>query len=147
MPHDFGDIRFTDDDGSTLLDYWMECKVDSNYAVFWVEVADSLESSAQTIYVYYGKADATTTSNGANMFSFFDDFSGDLRKWTVLSGTWSIVNGELRLSTAQNTEGLIRSASYQVGNARVRTRYRLSTMADFNPLLRLSERKQLLSNV
>ena len=135
---DFGDIRFTDDDGSTLLDYWMESKVDSNYAIFWVEVADNLESSAQTIYVYYGKADATTTSNGTNTFSFFDDFSGDLSKWTVLSGSWSIVSGELRYAGAQGSEGLIRSASYQVGDARVRTRYRLSTIGDFNPLLRLS---------
>ena len=103
---DFGDIRFTDDDGSTLLDYWMESKVDSDYAIFWVEVADSLESSAQTIYVYYGKADATTTSNGANTFPFFDDFSGDLSKWTVLSGSWSIVSGELRLSTRTRLRGI-----------------------------------------
>ncbi|PVX27584.1 MAG: hypothetical protein CW716_01505 [Candidatus Bathyarchaeum sp.] len=29
---DFGDIRFTDDDGSTELDYWMEEKTDSDYA-------------------------------------------------------------------------------------------------------------------
>ncbi|MEM3622816.1 MAG: DUF2341 domain-containing protein, partial [Candidatus Bathyarchaeia archaeon] len=27
-----------------------------------------------TIYIYYGKSDATTTSNGANTFLFFDDF-------------------------------------------------------------------------
>lgn len=65
---DFGDVRFTDDDGTTLLDYWMESKVDSDYAVFWVEVADDLSTVNQTIYVYYGKADATTTSNLTNTF-------------------------------------------------------------------------------
>ena len=27
---DFGDVRFTDDDGTTLLDYWIEKKVDSD---------------------------------------------------------------------------------------------------------------------
>jgi len=58
---DFGDVRFTDDDGATELDYWMEEKVDSDYAVFWVEVADDLSSSSATIYVYYGKSDATYT--------------------------------------------------------------------------------------
>jgi len=42
---DFGDIRFTDDDGVTLLNYWMETKVDSNYAIFWVKIADDLSSS------------------------------------------------------------------------------------------------------
>jgi hypothetical protein len=82
---DFGDVRFTDDDGVTELDYWMEEKVDSDYAVFWVEVADDLSSQSQTIYIYYGKSDATTTSNGANTFIFFDDFLGtsiDTTKWT-----------------------------------------------------------------
>jgi len=81
----FGDIRFTDDDGSTLLDCWLE-SVNSTTAIFWVEVADSLESAAQTIYVYYGKADATTTSNGVNtfiLFDHFDDSSFDTTKWTV----------------------------------------------------------------
>ena len=81
---DFGDIRFTDDDGVTLLDYWMESKTNSNNAVFWVEVADSLESSAQTIYVYYSNAGVATTSNGNNTFTFFDDF------YSVSSSLWTI---------------------------------------------------------
>lgn len=63
---DFGDVRFTDDGGSTLLDYWMESKTDSDNAVFWVEVAGDLSTVAKTIYVYYGKSDATTTSNEVN---------------------------------------------------------------------------------
>jgi len=55
---DFGDIRFTDDDGETELDYWMEEKVDSDYAVFWIEIADDLSSSNATIYIYYGNSTA-----------------------------------------------------------------------------------------
>jgi hypothetical protein len=81
---DFGDIRFTRSDGTTLLDYWMETKVDSDYAIFWVEVADDLSSSNATIYIYYGKSDATTTSNGNDTFIFFDDFNDnsiDTSKW------------------------------------------------------------------
>ena len=42
---DFGDIRFTDNDGDTQLDYWMEEKTDSDDATFWVEVADDLGSN------------------------------------------------------------------------------------------------------
>jgi len=72
---DFGDIRFTDDDGVTLLDYWMEKKVDSDYAVFWVEVADDLSTVDQTIYIYYDASTQTTTSNGADTFLLFDDFN------------------------------------------------------------------------
>jgi len=88
---DFGDVRFTDDDGTTLLDYWMESKVDSDYAIFWVEVADDLSTVAATIYVYYGKADATTTSNGINTFIFFEDFNalstGELNGQNAWAGT------------------------------------------------------------
>ncbi|MEM3699855.1 MAG: DUF2341 domain-containing protein [Candidatus Bathyarchaeia archaeon] len=89
---DFGDVRFTDDDGTTLLDYWMEEKVDSDYAIFWVEVADDLSTNPATIYIYYGKSDATTTSNGDNTFLFFDDFeSGTFGKWNTY-GSWTIVS-------------------------------------------------------
>ncbi|MHA2425385.1 MAG: DUF2341 domain-containing protein, partial [Candidatus Thorarchaeota archaeon] len=38
---DFDDIRFTDDDGVTELDYWREEYVPSDTATFWVEVADN----------------------------------------------------------------------------------------------------------
>jgi hypothetical protein len=95
---DFGDIRFTDDTGSSELDYWMETKVDSTSAIFWVEIADSLESAAQTIYVYYGKATSTTTSNGANTFSFFDDFEdNDISDWTI----YTAGTGTVATSTTQ----------------------------------------------
>ena len=83
---DFGDIRFTDNDETTLLDYWLESKVDSDNAIFWVEVADSLESAAQTIYIYYGNAGVSTTSSGADTFLFFDDFTSD-----TLNPAWTFV--------------------------------------------------------
>lgn len=73
---DFGDIRFTDNDGETELDYWMETKSNGNYAVFWVEVEDWLGID-RTIYVYYGNSEATTTSDGGKTFVYFDDFSSD----------------------------------------------------------------------
>lgn len=79
---DFDDVRFTDDDGNTELDYWIEEKTDSDDATFWVEVADSL-SSAQTIFIYYGNSTVSTTSDADETFVFFDDFeSGNLDKWT-----------------------------------------------------------------
>lgn len=90
---DFGDIRFTDNDEVTELDYWMEEKVDSDYAIFWIEVADSLESSAVTIYIYYGNATATYTDtftdlqHGENTFPFFDNFGTvDQTKWNFYLG-------------------------------------------------------------
>lgn len=95
----FGDVRFTDNDGSTLLDYWME-SVNSTTASFWVEVADSLESAAQTIYVYYGNAEASDASNGWNTFSIFDDFddgSYNTTTWSTASGTPVEADGYLRV--------------------------------------------------
>jgi hypothetical protein len=84
---DFGDVRFTRSDGTTLLDYWIESYTASNNAVFWVEVADDLSTNPVTIYVYYGKSDATTTSNGDATFLLFDDFDDNAlntSKWTTL---------------------------------------------------------------
>jgi len=97
---DFGDIRFTANDAKTQLDYWIEKKTDNDKATFWVEVSADL-SSSQSIYLYYGKNDTTTTSSGPNTFIFFDDFSGDLSKWTAGNSglaTPSIVGGELKLT-------------------------------------------------
>jgi hypothetical protein len=92
---DFGDVRFTGSDGTTLLDYWMQ-NVNSNVnATFWVEVADDLSSSNVTIYVYYGKSDAMTISNFDNTFIFGDPFSSttlNTARWTSVDGspTYSI---------------------------------------------------------
>ncbi|MFX0097588.1 MAG: DUF2341 domain-containing protein [Candidatus Hodarchaeota archaeon] len=83
---DFGDIRFTDTDGMTELDYWMEEKMDSNYAIFWVELTANLIYNSTVIYLYYGRSDAVTSSNGEDVFIFFDDFETgtvDYSKWDV----------------------------------------------------------------
>jgi len=107
---DFGDVRFTKDDGVTLLDYWMEEKVDSDYAIFWVKITDDLSSSDVTIYIYYGKSDATTTSNGDNTFLFFDDFSGtslDSNKWDLIEGDVEVSDGNLVLTGTSGTRGRI----------------------------------------
>jgi len=80
---DFGDIRFTDSDGVTELSYWMEEKLDGDYAIFWVKVP-YIPASPDTaiIYIYYGNPSATTTSNGVSTFIRFTDFEdGVLPSW------------------------------------------------------------------
>ena len=76
MQSDFDDIRFTDSDGTTLLDYWLETSTTSVSAIFWVEVPSIAASSTATIYMYYGNSSATSTSNGIATFEErgFDDF-------------------------------------------------------------------------
>jgi len=78
---DFGDVKFTLSDGTSQLSYWIQYKADSNYAIFWVKVSDDLGSS-RTIYIYYGKPDATTAKSLDNTFVWGDDFeSGSVSKW------------------------------------------------------------------
>lgn len=73
---DGGDLRFTDDDETTELDFWVEDVTgsgDNELAYVWVEVADDLGSD-QDIYVYYGNAGASNASDGPATFELFDDF-------------------------------------------------------------------------
>jgi len=108
---DFSDIRFTDNDGVTLLDYWMETKVDSQYAVFWVEVADDLSTVDQTIYLYYGNSEATTTSNDANTFltgcDFNDGSTTGLTINTAGSGTAVVETGVLHAKSTVVADGWV----------------------------------------
>jgi thermitase len=91
---DFGDLRFTKSDGVTLLDYWIESYTSGVSAVVWVKV-DSIPASPNTadIYIYYGNPSATSVSNGAATFQYFDDFSTD-KGWTF-GGKGQISNGKL----------------------------------------------------
>jgi len=77
------DIRFTDDDGITLLDYWIEDPSQDPISV-WVRIKDNLDDDVE-IYCYYGKSGASSLSNGDDTFDFFDDFDGTTfdSKWTV----------------------------------------------------------------
>jgi hypothetical protein len=97
--NDFGDIRFISyTDNTTKLDYWIEQKNTGSNATFWVKIPDNLNTTGSSIWLYYGNSAATNKSNGTNTFIFFDDFSGDLSKWTrhKLSGVYPrIENGYL----------------------------------------------------
>lgn len=76
---DFEDLRFTDDDKTTELDYWMERYTTAVYALFWVEVSDDLDTE-QMIYMYYGNSSVSTTSDGDDTFLFYEDWdSASLR--------------------------------------------------------------------
>lgn len=86
---DFDDIRFTEDDGETLLDYWLEDKTDSNYARFWVEISDDLGSDV-TIYVYYGNESASSLSDGDATFLSFTHFDGD-----DLDDDWTVIDEDM----------------------------------------------------
>lgn len=70
---DYDDIRFTQSDAETLLDYWIE-ESNSDSATIWVEINSIIGSDDTTLYLYYGNSDASPVSDGSATFSFFDDF-------------------------------------------------------------------------
>lgn len=86
MQADFDDIRFTNSDGTTLLNYWLESKTDSTSAIYWVKVPSIAASSSKTIYMYYGNSGASSASNGDNTFEYFDDFEEEIN--ASYCGVW-----------------------------------------------------------
>lgn len=106
---DFEDIRFTyynyTDGTETVIDYWNETTYEGDNATFWVEVPFITNSTNtnNTIYIYYGNDDASSTSNGANTFVFYDDFEsyslGDLDG----QGGWSMSGNNPTLTDVVNT--------------------------------------------
>jgi hypothetical protein len=92
------DIRFTDSTNySTALSYWIESGINTGSTIIWVKIP-SIPTGSSTIYLYYGNSSATASSNGPNTFIFFDDFeSGNLNKWTIVTGsTWTIATDQKR---------------------------------------------------
>ncbi|MEM5828619.1 MAG: DUF2341 domain-containing protein, partial [Candidatus Aenigmatarchaeota archaeon] len=73
MRDDCGDIRFTDSDGTTLLNYWIEPNTcNTNKTRIWVKVPSIPANDQKTIYMYYGNSLATSLSNGTATFIAFD---------------------------------------------------------------------------
>ena len=78
---DFGDLRFTTKDGAEL-DYWVQYQEDGDYADLWLKL-NSVASNGSKVYVYYGNKDASSTSNGEQVWDSYYDFENSLERWTV----------------------------------------------------------------
>ncbi len=121
---DFGDVRFTQSDGITLLDYWIESFTSGSIATFWIKISSIPSSpSTTTIYVYYDNSSVTSLSNGTNTFDFFDDFeSGNLSKWTTF-GTGQARSFDNVTSISGNS---LKLDYYIIGNAGIQSIGQLS---------------------
>jgi hypothetical protein len=87
---DYGDIRFTNADGTANYPYWQETD-----GKFWVKITN-LPVGDTKINMYYGNANASSASNGDDTFAFFDDFNGsviDTAKWAELDAKGAIAQG------------------------------------------------------
>lgn len=120
---DFSDVRFTWFNGSINSEvgcpYWIEQITPGVNATFWVKIPQIPAAGTSTMYIYYGKSNVATTSNGTATFEFFDDFSGNLSKWDApVGGNWQIQNGQLVAQTTGFGQYL-RASNFVFGNASV----------------------------
>jgi|GEM_PF-1865978 len=96
---DGGDIRFTDSDGLTFLNYWVESwDFASQKAVVWVNVPSIGPGATKTIHLHYGNPDAQDAGSGTATFDLFDDFE-DLAAWNQSGSTVSVADGIVTLDS------------------------------------------------
>jgi hypothetical protein len=123
MRSDCGDIRFTDSDGATVLNYWVESGCNTASTKIWVKVPSITASSTKTIYLYYGNPSASSTSNGDAVFDFFDDFLGtslNTTKWGA-TGAYSIGSSQITITTGSvYSIATVASQSGSISEAKVK---------------------------
>src|SRR3989344_2324413 len=99
---DCDDIRITDTNGK-LLPHWVEESnpgCNSATTKIWTK-APSITTSGATVYLYYGNPSAANVENPTKVFVFYDNFSGDLSRWTNPSGcAGAISSGVLQITAS-----------------------------------------------
>ncbi|NIA10722.1 MAG: DUF2341 domain-containing protein, partial [Nitrospiraceae bacterium] len=87
-------------EGAEELDYWIENWDILGTSTVWVKIT---VSGTSEFYMYYDNPGAFSTSNGDNVFEFFDDFEGtslDTNKWEVdltQGGDYSILDSQINI--------------------------------------------------
>jgi hypothetical protein len=110
---DFDDIRFINETGGTELDYWLEAKVDSEWAIFRVKF-DFLPVgwTNSTFKLYYNNSGCSSNSDGDSTSWFCDDFPGsaiNTTKWPTAGGTPVVSDSMVQI---QNADGLTGNYAY-----------------------------------
>ncbi|OYT43992.1 MAG: hypothetical protein B6U85_10670 [Desulfurococcales archaeon ex4484_42] len=115
---DGSDIRFTLDDGTTLLTHWIESWDPVNQvAVVWVKVPNIPAGGSVTIYMYYGNPNAQDASDIRNTFIYGEDLEvdydgdGDIDNDDMTYAGWQIVS-EYRGLWHVEKPGVCNSISY-----------------------------------
>ncbi|HEY3309491.1 MAG TPA: DUF2341 domain-containing protein [Desulfuromonadaceae bacterium] len=91
------DLRFTESDGTTLLNYWVESGCGTVSTKVWLKLP-TLPAGPRSLYLYWANPTASAMSSGTATFDFFDDFTGT----TIDTGKWVKADNGAYLS--QNNE-------------------------------------------
>lgn len=89
LNYDGSDLRILSASGS-VLPFWTEkTTFNTTQTKIWVKVPALQANAGETIYLFYGRAQAQDISSGENTFEFFDDFD-DV---TINTSKWNSCNG------------------------------------------------------
>jgi len=104
------DVRFTDTDGASLLNFWKNHFSDEDSADFWVRISNIPAMSTKMIYLYYSNDTASSASNFDNTFTknFFE--SGLVGLWHMDEASGELIADE---SGNMNHGTLYNSPSWQ----------------------------------
>jgi hypothetical protein len=110
MKAGFDDLRFINGSENTELPYFIGNQINSSWAYVYVLMDSQITSTNQTIYMYYGNAGASTTSNGTTTFTtLFDHFDNgttlDLAKWTEINVAGATVSNSIMNLTGTGVFG------------------------------------------
>lgn len=125
------DIRFTESDVVTPVDYWIETWNTSGESTIWVAI-DLGANATEIFYMFYGNASASSESDGGATFEFFDHFPGssvNTSKWDV-NGSPTV--GSSILTYGFNSEERVVSKGDYTDSA-VRARSSVTTWNDASP--------------
>jgi hypothetical protein len=118
MQSDFDDLRFTQANGTTLIDAWLESKVNDDSAMVWAEFPTTPANTVeQTYYMYYGNAGAASDWDIEATFLLGDnlnDNSIDAGKWNETENLNILVDetgGELKISGTSNGNGSVNDSA------------------------------------
>ena len=90
------DLRFTDSDGTTLLNYWLETSTITRSTQVWVKVPSIPGGASKTIYMYYGNGGAISASSASS--TFVDDLP--------VLGAWGFNDGSGTITSDSSGNGL-----------------------------------------
>ena len=131
MQTDFDDLRFTESDGTTLIDAWLESKTDSSTADIWVEFPTTPANGiTEDYYIYYGNSGVSNIWNGNNTFIKFEDFESYINGENLHNVNSWHENNQYAVLTASNLQ--IKSGSLSGRWYRYGSDIRKGAFWDFN---------------
>ncbi len=106
MNMDGSDIRFSNSCCNSLC-YYIESGINTSTTEIWVNVDSITANGNNTIYLYYGNAAATNSSDASCTFDLFEDFNGAMPEFYTECGTVTENYTGSNLSLGWSSSGII----------------------------------------